>query len=454
MRGWLPVTTDEDWRAPGTPAPPSPVLTDAIGRVSSGLDALLAVAPASLSDEDVARLLDFATSCVDRAAGAVTAAVGEADHRRLGDAIGARHTGQWWARRSLLTRPEAHRLTKLGRRLSRELYAPVQAALAAGEVHADQAAVIVNAVEAIPTSSEDLPSYADPPPVLKARAVAHLLVLAKDHDATALQRLGRRILDTVAPAVGEAAEAKALAEEEAAAARRVSLTLRDQGNGTSTGRFTLPTPAAEMLRKQLLAIAAPKHQAATGNPDPDPDPDPEPGPAPDADGRPLPARLGWAFIEWIERYPADHLPAAGGVSATVVVTMGLDTLTGGLAAASLDTGARISAGQARRLACEAGIIPAVLGGTSEVLDLGRTRRFHTRAQRIAIAQRDRGCTAQGCDLPPAACHVHHDQPWSRGGPTDTHTGRLLCHRHHRVIHDDRYQTTRHPNGTVSFHRRT
>ena len=134
--------------------------------------------------------------------------------------------------------------------------------------------------------------------------------------------------------------------------------------------------------------------------------------------------------------------------------MGLGTLMGGLAAASLDTGARISAGQARRLACEAGIIPAVLGGRSELLDLGRTRRFHSKAQRIAIGLRDGGCTAEGCDLPPAACHVHHDQPWSQGGVTDIETGRLLCHRHHRVIHDQRYETTRHPGGTVSFHRRT
>ena len=438
------MSSEEDWRAPGAPAGPSPVLTAAISQVSSGLDALLAVAPASLSDEDVARLLDFATSCVDRAAGAVTAAVGEADHRRLGDSIGARHTGQWWARRSLLTRPEANRLTRLGRRLADELYAPVRAALAAGGVHVDQAAVIVAAVEAIPSSPEDLPAYAVAPVVLKARAVDHLLVLARDHDAHQLRRLGRRILDTVAPEVGEAAEAKALADEETAAARKVSLTVRDHGDGTSTGRFTLPTAAAEMFRKQLMGIAAPKHQSATQDPDG----------RPDRDDRPLPVRLGWAFIDWIERYPADHLPASGGVSATVVVTMPLGTLQGGLAAASLDTGARLSAGQARRLACEAGIIPAVLGGKSEVLDLGRTRRFHTKAQRIAIAQRDGGCTAEGCDLPPAACHVHHDQPWSRGGPTDTGTGRLLCHRHHRVIHDERYETTRHPDGKVSFHRRT
>ena len=109
-----------------------------------------------------------------------------------------------------------------------------------------------------------------------------------------------------------------------------------------------------MLRKQLMAIAAPKHQTATATRDT--------GAPAERDERPLHARLGSAFIEWIERYPADHLPASGGVSATVVVTMGLGTLLGGLAAASLDTGTRISAGQARRLACEAGIIPAVLGG--------------------------------------------------------------------------------------------
>ena len=134
--------------------------------------------------------------------------------------------------------------------------------------------------------------------------------------------------------------------------------------------------------------------------------------------------------------------------------MSLATLTGGLEAASLDTGTRISARQARRLACEAGIIPAVLGGRSEVLDLGRTRRFHTKAQRIALALRDQGCTADGCDLPPAACHAHHGIRWSDGGPTNIDDGRLLCHRHHRVIHDPRYETTHLPGGKVAFHRRT
>ncbi len=134
--------------------------------------------------------------------------------------------------------------------------------------------------------------------------------------------------------------------------------------------------------------------------------------------------------------------------------MDLATLLGGLKAASLDTGERISADQARRLACEAGIIPAVLGGASQVLDLGRKRRFHTTSQRIALALEQGGCTAQGCDWPPGMCHAHHDTPWSRGGPTSVRQGRLLCPRHHARAHDPTYEMTKLPGGKVAFTRRT
>lgn len=452
------MTAADDWRAPGAPVPPSPVLSAAMARCDAGLDALAAVEAESLSDADVTRLLDHATRLAARVAGVKAAAAGEADHRRLGDVTGARHTGAWWAHRSRLTRAEAGRSARLGRQLTSDLHRPVRDALTAGTLHAEQAAVIVAAVAAIPSRAEDLPVDAEAPVVLKARARDHLLALARDHDAKALRVLGRRVLDLVAPEVGAHAEAQALARAEAAAARKVHLSLREDGRGSCHGRFTLPVAAGQALRKQLLAIAAPRHQNAAS---------PETGVDPGAGGtsragdssraadtRPLGTRLGWALVEWIETYPADALPSSGGTSATVVVTMGLDTLLGGIGATSLDTGTRISAGEARRLACEAGIIPAVLGGGSHVLDLGRTRRFHTRAQRTALALRDNGCTAEGCDLPPAACHAHHDTPWSRGGPTNLDDARLLCHRHHRVIHDPRYDTTRLPDGTVRFHRRT
>ena len=153
-------------------------------------------------------------------------------------------------------------------------------------------------------------------------------------------------------------------------------------------------------------------------------------------------------------YPAAHAPHAGGTSATVVVTMTLETLMGGLKAAQLDTGHRISPGLARRLACRAGIIPAVLGGQSQVLDLGRRTRFHTEPQRIALAIEQGGCTAEGCDWPPGMCHAHHDKPWSSGGDTSVKNGRLLCPRHHARAHDPTYTTTTITGGKVRFHRRT
>ena len=136
------------------------------------------------------------------------------------------------------------------------------------------------------------------------------------------------------------------------------------------------------------------------------------------------------------------------------MTLDLDALLSGAGAATLTTGHRISVGEARRLACGAGLVPAVLGGRSEVLDLGRSRRFFTASQRRALEVRDGGCTAEGCGLPPSVCHAHHDDPWSRGGATDLTLGRLLCPRHHRLAHARGYEMRRLGDRQVAFHRRT
>ena len=113
---------------------------------------------------------------------------------------------------------------------------------------------------------------------------------------------------------------------------------------------------------------------------------------------------------------------------------------GGLKAARLDTGETISPGLARRLACEAAIIPAVLGGKSQVLDLGRKRRFHNEAQRIVKIIEAGGCEIEGCDWPPGMCHMHHPIPWSQGGKTDR-DGIMICPppprpRPRPALHDD------------------
>lgn len=88
----------------------------------------------------------------------------------------------------------------------------------------------------------------------------------------------------------------------------------------------------------------------------------------------------------------------------------------------------------RTLACDAELIPVVLGTEGEVLDLGATGRFFTPVLRRAIVARDGGCTAPGCTIPAPWCEAHHVQHWSRSGPTSVENGALLCSHHHHAVH--------------------
>jgi hypothetical protein len=163
----------------------------------------------------------------------------------------------------------------------------------------------------------------------------------------------------------------------------------------------------------------------------------------------LPESFGAGFCELIEHLPrTGHGPGA----ATLLVTLSLDALLDGIGAAGLDTGIRISAGTARRLACTAGLVPTVLDGASVPLDLGRTRRLHTPAQRTALATLHDTCAITGCEPPYAWCEIHH--PWSRGGTTDLANALPLCGHHHRRAHDPHFDHRHHPTGDWRFHPRT
>jgi hypothetical protein len=167
------------------------------------------------------------------------------------------------------------------------------------------------------------------------------------------------------------------------------------------------------------------------------------------------------LCELIEHLPTTGWPGHGGNGCEVIVRIDLDTLmsglTGldGLGSAGLDGGVAITAGQARRLACEAALIPAVLGGGSVPLDLGRSRRLHSRHQRRALALVHDTCAVAGCQRPFAWCEIHHHRlSWSRGGRTDLSDGLPLCGHHHRRAHDTRFDLRRRPDGEWTFHRRT
>ena len=134
---------------------------------------------------------------------------------------------------------------------------------------------------------------------------------------------------------------------------------------------------------------------------------------------------------------------------TLVVTIPLQVLEGRCrGAGTTPTGAVLTAGTVRRLACDAQVVPVVLGTAGEVLDQGRGRRLFDRAQVRHLWLRDRGCTFPGCTRPAGWTDAHHLVHWADGGPTSIDNAALLCRAHHSVVHTHRYgaRISAHPNG--------
>ncbi|MBC9956641.1 DUF222 domain-containing protein [Yimella sp. cx-51] len=124
-------------------------------------------------------------------------------------------------------------------------------------------------------------------------------------------------------------------------------------------------------------------------------------------------------------------------SARIVVTIDFDALAKAVAGLGVSQGGvGITPETVRQLACDAEIIPMVLGSTSQPLDVGRRKRLVDKELRLAVMQRDRHCTFDGCDRPPVMCEVHHVVSWWAGGVTSLLNSALLCGTHHRIVHRD------------------
>ncbi|GAA3812661.1 hypothetical protein GCM10022242_13950 [Nocardioides panacisoli] len=245
--------------------------------------------------------------------------------------------------------------------------------------------------------------------------------------------LGRRILAYLDPEAGAETDAKRLEQEEQTARDKMRLTFKPQGDGTTRITGLLPDASATRLRTYLEAYTSPRNPANT------------PAGAGDADRIPYPRKLAQALCSLLEHLDPRKLPEHGGDATTLIVTMTLDQLRGGLATASIldgtdpALGPNLSATEARRLACTAQVIPAVLGNQGEILDLGRADRLFRPPQRRALRLRDRRCRAKGCNHPAIWCEAHHLTRWVDGGNTNIDDGVLLCPWHHHRVHDSRYE---------------
>lgn len=177
-------------------------------------------------------------------------------------------------------------------------------------------------------------------------------------------------------------------------------------------------------------------------------------PAPDengADPRTPGQRRFDALLTIIQRGMTARPDQTATPNVTLIVTMTAEQFAGDeQGAAVTDSEHPLPAGRARRLACLAGVVPAVLGAGSAVLDLGWTRRLASPAQRLALLLRDRHCTFAGCSIPANWCAAHHLTWWSRGGRTDLDQMALLCQRHHTLVHDRDLQGVVAADGRVSW----
>lgn len=377
-----------------------------------------------------------------------------ADAGDLAAATAAKDAAGWLAHHTRTRYADARADLRLAVALDRERPL-LAAAMREGGATLTQAQVIDRALTALP---------ADIDAETVAQAEAHLVERAEEFGPKELGRIGRRILDVVAPEIAEAAEGARLAELEAHARDATRLTMRRLGDGTTRISSVVPDAAATRFATYLEARANPRrtpigsdaavHDEASGTGATAHDP---------VARLAYPRRMGEAFVAFLETVDAGRLPIHGGNATSVIVTIPLDALRSELAAADVIgaglvpgdelTGDLISAGEARRLACTAKIIPAVLGGDSLPLDLGRSRRLFNPAQRLAMSVRDRTCRAEGCDIPADWCEAHHLQPWEQGGRTDIGDGVLLCSHHHHRIHDTGYRPERLASGDFRFHRR-
>jgi hypothetical protein len=312
--------------------------------------------------------------------------------------------------------------------------------------------------------------------------------------------LGTRVLQVVAPEVADQVEAKRIEALEATGQRKTKLRLRRNGDGSTHISGDLPDAAATRLAVYCEAWTNPRQRDRQ---DPSAEPQvPEgldadvlatmlaqaaetglvnaPGevvePADPVSRLPHAQRMGEAFCALLEAIDSRRLPIHGGDATMLHVSIDLDSLKSELGSGTVLTiGAAIgrprtrdgadeavhdeldsmSAGEIRRLACNARILPVVLGGASQILDQGRDRRLFSVAQQRALLLRDRRCRAEGCDVPGTWAEAHHWHPWSQGGRTDLADGVLLCWLHHHRVHQtQRWRGERLPNGDVRFHRLT
>lgn len=289
----------------------------------------------------------------------------------------------------------------------------VKDAVLSGELPVSSAAVVASEADKL------APLLADG---VEATVVDGLIEMAVQHGPRGCRMVRPRLL-------AEYGRDGELQKEQDAAKRFVSVGQpRIDEMGMAEYRMTLDPEGRAVLEAALGPLSAPR-----------PTDD-------ERDLRSSDRRRGEALIDLVRRAVERGEQGPRNTKCQLFVTVDLETLKDGLRGAGLtvggpEAGTLLAPETVRRLACDATIIPTVLGAAGAVIDLGRDVRLFTAAQIKRLWLRDRHCTYPGCDMPAQWTDAHHLVHWADGGPTDLSNGGLLCERHHTIVHQRRYAGT-------------
>ncbi len=386
---------------------------DEVGRLAlldAAVRALTGVAehPVTVSNPGVDALVTALGELSRRVEAARVALVGEAVERGLVTESGAASPVDWVLHRAPGMAPaEAKAVVDVARAGGAPDVAPVATAVRAGRVPVRVAGVVLTEYRRL--APQLVPEAA--PAVL-----AGMLDMGAGHGVAGVRALRERI-------VADHAAAGTLDREQATLARGRALSAGwEARTGMRHFELVLDPEGAATLEAALSPLAAPQPSAWV----------PGVGGGPDLRG--AERRRADALLELVGRAvaSAEHVPTTA--KASLVVTLDYATLAEGVGAGTTPDGRHLSPGVVRRMACDAAVLPMVLGSQGEVLDVGREQRLVTPRLLKALWVRDRGCTFPGCTRPPGWCHAHHVRHWARGGRTDLGNLALLCARHHTHVH--------------------
>jgi hypothetical protein len=381
-----------------------------MSELRSALDALAADDLHQLSDGDVLDRTALLVQVINRASAELTRTVRHSELTQAAERDGLKTMRSWLIGHARLAPAEASRVVRSGRAL--EHFPALAEGFADGAVTAAQVDVVATAVGA----SE------------RSRAAEQGVDLAPFDEAwaTVAEESSHQSL-VVAVRAFEAALNPDGMEPDPTEGRRLSIA--KHADGSVTGRFDLDAVGGEKVQAAIESIV----QADR----------------PKGDERTRAQQNADALVQLCDnQLAAGDLPTLRMVKPHVVVTIDVDDLVDpstAPSAAATGFGARISAAQARWLACDGVVSRVVMGPDGVPLDLGRTHRVVTPALRRAVVQRDRSCVFAGCDAPHHWADVHHLVHWVDGGETSLDNSVLLCERHHTKVHHG-FRVGRDPGG--------